>query len=264
MNVFAFDIETVPDIDGGRRLLGLEDLADSEVVDAMQALRRAETGGTDFQRLHLHRVVVISIAAQIEGRFRLFSLGGDEAQGEGDIIQRFFDGIERYTPVLVSWNGSGFDLPVLHYRGLMHGVSAGCYWDTGAANRDFRFNNYLNRFHERHLDLMDVLAGYQARANAALEDIASLCGLPGKMGMSGAEVAERVTAGDVASVRDYCETDVLNTYLLYLRFQRFRGQLDGETVERECERVRSALDALDRPHLRAFLEAWQAAARPPE
>src|SRR5947208_7804359 len=70
-------------------------------------------------------------------------------------MRRFFEGIERYTPQLVSWNGGAFDLPVLQYRALMHGVGAARYWDWGDDDRDFRFNNYLARFHTRHLDLMD-------------------------------------------------------------------------------------------------------------
>ncbi len=256
MNVFAFDIETVPDTDAGRRLHGFTDLDDQEVAAAMFALRRAQTGGSDFLRLHLHRVVVISVAARIGDRFRVFSLGGEPGSDEADILQRFFDGIERYVPLLVSWNGSGFDLPVLHYRSLMHGIAAPCYWDTGDEQRDFRFNNYLNRFHERHTDLMDVLAGYQPRAAAPLDEIATLCGLPGKLGMSGDRVHERIAAGDHATVRDYCETDVLNTYLLYLRFERFRGRLDAAGFEAECERVRAALTEMDRPHLNEFLAAW--------
>jgi len=255
MNVFAFDIETVPDIAGGRRLYGLEGLDDADAAEAMLALRRQQSGGSEFLRLHLHRVAVISVAARIGERFTVFSLGegGDD---EAEVLQRFFDGLERYVPRLVSWNGSGFDLPVLHYRAMIHGVAAPKYWDTGGADREFRFNNYLNRFHDRHTDLMDVLAGYQSRANAPLEEIAALCGLPGKLGMSGAQVRERIAAGDFDAVRDYCETDVLNTYLLWLRFERMRGNLDGDGHAAECERVRATLAEAGRPHLEEFLQAW--------
>ncbi len=256
MNVFAFDIETVPDTGAGRRLFGLEGLDDHAVAEAMLSLRRAETDGSDFMRLHLHQVVVISVAARIGDRFKVFSLGGEPDAGERDILQRFFDGVERYVPTLVSWNGGGFDLPVLHYRGLMHGVTASRYWDSGDADREFRFNNYLNRFHGRHLDLMDVLAGYQPRGTAPLDDIATLCGLPGKMGMDGSRVRDYIEAGDYAPVRDYCETDVLNTYLLYLRFERFRGRLSEDEWQAGCERVRSTLREMDRPHLNEFLSAW--------
>ena len=87
------------------------------------------------------------------------------------------DGIERYTPQLVSWNGGGFDLPVLNHRALIHGVTAAKYWDWGDDDRDFKFNSYLGRYHTRHLDLMDVLAMYQPRASAGLDAMASRGGI---------------------------------------------------------------------------------------
>jgi predicted PolB exonuclease-like 3'-5' exonuclease len=165
MNVFVFDIETVPDVASGRRLYGLETLDDEGVAKALFHLRRQETGGSEFLRLHLHRVVAISAVLRSGDRVKVWSLG-EESSSEKELLERFFDGLDKFVPTLVSWNGSGFDLPVLHYRALLHGVAAPRYWDTGDDDRDFRWNNYLSRYHSRHTDLMDVLAGYQARANA--------------------------------------------------------------------------------------------------
>jgi predicted PolB exonuclease-like 3'-5' exonuclease len=156
----------------------------------------------------------------------------------------------------VSWNGSGFDLPVLHYRALRHGLSAPRYWETGADDQSFRWNNYLSRFHERHTDLMDVLSAYQPRATAPLDEIAQLLGLPGKMGHSGAEVWEQFQQGNLEGIRNYCETDVLNTYLVYLRYELMRGNLDDAGYRRETKLVRDTLTAANRPHLNAFLAAW--------
>ncbi len=255
MNVLAFDLETVPDLTGGRRVYGLDGLEDADVSRAMAARRRQETG-SEFPRLHLHRVVAVSLAGIVNGRFRVWSLGELDDQ-EPQLLQRFFDGLDRYVPDLVSWNGNGFDIPVLHHRALIHGLTAPRYWETGDNDRSFRFNNYLNRYHERHTDLMDVLASFQMRGAAPLDEMATLCGLPGKMGMSGSAVADAVANGELEAVRNYCETDVLNTYLLYLRFQHFRGALDETDYSRECDRVAEALAASDRPHLLGFLEAWR-------
>src|SRR5205085_753389 len=80
---------------------------------------------------------------------RLWSLG-DCGSPEGELVQRFFDGIEKYSPALVSWNGSAFDLPVLTYRALLAGVAAPRFWETGAEDPAFRYNNYLSRYHWRH------------------------------------------------------------------------------------------------------------------
>ena len=121
--VLVFDIETVPDVAGLRRLFAVgSDLSDDDVAELAFQRRRQATGG-DFLQLHLHRVVAIACALRDRESFRVWSLGEPE-DDEGSMIQRFFDGIEKYTPQIVSWNGGGFDLPVLHYRGLIHGVHA--------------------------------------------------------------------------------------------------------------------------------------------
>jgi hypothetical protein len=156
----------------------------------------------------------------------------------------------------VSWNGGGFDLPVLQYRSLKAGVQATRYWETGDEDTAFRYNNYLSRFHWRHLDLMDVLAGFQGRARAGLADVAALLGFPGKLGFSGDQVWDAYLGGRLAQVRQYCETDVLNTYLIYLRFQYLRGRYDQAGLAAELERVRALLRASSEPQHAAFLQAW--------
>ena len=259
MNVFVFDIETVPDVENARRLWGLEELDDDGVAAVMYSKRQQETGGaTDFIRHHLHRIVAIAAAFREDDRLKLWSLG-EEDSSEEELVRRFFEGVERYSPTLVSWNGGGFDLPVLHYRAMLHGIAAPRYWDTGEEDRSFRYNNYLGRFHWRHIDLMDVLAGYQARAFAPLDQMASILGFPGKMGMTGADVWDYYRAGKIKAIRAYCETDVLNTYLVFLKFQHMRGHLQDTQLRRELEQVRDFLASSEHPHLQEFLSAWNAA-----
>lgn len=256
MNLFVFDIETVPDVAGGRRLYDLEGLDEAETVKAMQHIRRQQTGGDDFLRPYLQRIVAISMVMRQEGdTCRVWSLGTLE-DSERELIRQFFGGIAKYTPTLVSWNGNNFDLPVLHYRALLHGVSAPRYWEIGDTDREFRYNSYLGRYHWRHVDLMDVLAGFSPRAFAPLDDIATLLGLPGKQGMDGSKVWEAYRAGELAAIRQYCETDVLNTYLVYLRFELMRGNLDEAAYQAECALLRNTLQAAGQPHLDAFLNAW--------
>jgi predicted PolB exonuclease-like 3'-5' exonuclease len=254
MHCFSFDIETIPDIELGRALLGLEGLSDEDVVTAM-TFKRQQATGSDFLPLHQHRIVAISVALRTGDSFRIWSLG-DESAGEAELVRRFFDGIERYTPDLVSWNGGGFDLPVLHYRALKHRVRAPRYWESGDGDRDFRWNNYLSRYHWRHVDLMDVLANFNNRAFARLDEIAVMLGFPGKLGMSGDKVWDAWCAGGVREIRNYCETDVLNTWLVYLRFEYLRGRLDAKDLEREFALVRATIDAQNEPHWQQFLAAW--------
>ena len=252
--VLTFDIETIPDISGLIKLYDLPaDTPPSEIAEiAFQ--RRRQANGSDFLQHHVHRVLVISCALRSDEGFRVWSLFGED---EAAIIQRFFDGIEKYTPQLVSWNGGGFDLPVLHYRALVHGLSAPRYWDMGEDDREFKWNNYISRYHTRHLDLMDLLALYQPRANVGLDDIAKLVGFPGKLGMDGSQVWPAYQRGEIAAIRDYCETDAVNTYLMYLRFQLLRGQFTAERYQQECDVVRAQLGVLDQAHWREFLAAWQ-------
>lgn len=254
MTTLVFDIETVPDVAGYRRLHGLDDVADDDVARIMLHQRRQEAG-TEFVRLHLHRVVAVSCVLRRGDELKVWSLGEIESD-EQELLTRFFDGISRLTPTLVSWNGSGFDLPVMHYRALMHGVQATRYWETGDSDQSFKWSNYLSRFHWRHIDLMDVLAGFQARANAPLDDIAKLLGAPGKLGMDGSRVWDAWQAGEIAKIRDYCETDALNTWLVHLRFEFMRGHFDATRLKAEAQRVEDFLRESGKTHFNEFLEAW--------
>lgn len=253
--VLAFDIETVPDVEGLRRLHGLDArISDKDVAEMAFQLRRQATGN-DFLPLHLHRVIVISCALRDRDSFKIWSLGAG-GESEGEIIQRFFEGIEKYTPQIVSWNGGGFDLPVLHYRAMINGVAASRYWEMGDEDRDFKWNNYLSRYHTRHLDLMDLLALYTGRANAPLDDLAKLCGFPGKLGVDGSQVWTLFQEGRLSEIRDYCETDVVNTYLVHCRFQLMRGALSKAAYDEEVALVRSSLAELDGSHWKEYLAAW--------
>lgn len=251
----VFDVESVPDVAGVRLLYGLESGLDDEEVAEFAFQKRRAAAGTDFLPLHLQRVVAISCVLRDDSGFRVWSLGSP-SDSEGALIQRFFDGVEKYTPQLVSWNGGGFDLPVLHYRGLIHGITAARYWDLGNDDRDFKWNNYISRYHTRHLDLMDLLALYQPRANAPLDELAKLIGLPGKIGMDGSEVWAAYRAGRLGAIREYCETDVVNTYLVYLRFQLMRGAMTRKAYGEEHALVRGSIAALKGPQWKAFLDGW--------
>lgn len=254
--VLVFDLETIPDVSGLRTLLGSDAaLSDAEVAAQAFAARREKTG-SDFLQHHLHRVAAISCVFRDDEGFRVRSLGSlDDA--EPKLIQDFYRIVERYTPQLVSWNGGGFDLPVLNYRALIHGINAARFWEMGDEDRDFKWNNYLSRYHTRHLDLMDHLAMYTGRANAPLDDLAKLCGFPGKMGVDGSQVWSLYQEGRLQEIRDYCETDVVNTYLVYCRYQLLRGRLTRDAYDTEIALVRTSLQNIDAPHWRDYLSLWQ-------
>jgi len=258
MNCLVFDIETIPDVAFGRRFHGLDDLPDEQVAKAMFALQR-QSSGSEFLPYEQHRIVAISCVLRSRDGLRVWSLG-ELHSSEHELVERFFEGIEKFTPDLISWNGSGFDLPVLALRALAAGVRAPRYWETGDGDTAFRYNNYLSRFHWRHTDLMDVLSGFQGRGRVSLDRAACLLGLPGKLGFSGDQVWDAWLAGNLVGIRQYCETDVLNTYLIYLRFEMMRGRFTRERYAEEVERVKALLRSGKDPHFTEFLRVWETTA----
>ncbi|HRA79049.1 MAG TPA: 3'-5' exonuclease, partial [Burkholderiaceae bacterium] len=235
--VLCFDIETVPDVAGLRGILGVDALVDDAGVAERAFARRREQTGSDFLPLHLHRVVAIGALLRDDNGLKVRCIG-QPGDPEETLVKGFYQLVDRHTPQLVSWNGGGFDLQVLHYRGLVHGVQAARYWEQGSDDREFKWNNYLGRYHSRHLDLMDVLALYTPRANAPLDELARLCGFPGKLGMDGSQVWPAYLAGRLPEIRGYCETDVANTYLMFCRFQSMRGLWTPEHYRRELALLR--------------------------
>lgn len=260
MNVLVFDIETIPDVVGGKKIYNLdENLSNTETAEALFEIRRKENG-TEFLKHHLHQVVAISCVYRNThtDQLHVWSLG-DEQADEKTIIQKFFDGIEQKQPTIVSWNGAGFDLPVLHYRAMLNSVVAERYWEQGVNEQSYKWNNYISRYHERHTDLMDLIAMFTGRANAPLDQMATLLGFPGKMGMSGDKVWQTYIEGSIKAIRNYCETDVLNTFLVYLRFQLMRGNLLPTQYDTEIKRLKAWLREQESEHFKEFLAIWESA-----
>ena len=253
--IIAFDIETVPDTDGGRALFDLEGLTPTEAARAMLAARRTKIPDAVMLPLYQHKVVAISVAARWDQEgFVVKSLGNLESS-EVELVAEFFRAVEK-RPTLVTWNGNGFDLPVLQYRALFHAIASTPFWDTGDFDREFKFNNYQSRYHKRHVDLMDVLARFQPRGSAPLDDIAKLIGLPGKSGIGGAGVFEAYLNEELQAIRDYCEVDALNTYLIFLRFELIRGAFTKVQYDHEIELVRNWLTDSKIQHFVEFANEW--------
>lgn len=257
--VLVFDIESIPDVAGLRLLRDAPaESSDQQVYEAWVEERKVK-GQSDFAPLHLQRVLVISCVFRNADGLRIHSFVDRDDASEGRVIQNFYNSIDKHVPQLVSWNGGGFDLPVLHWRGLRHGVVADKYWDLGDDDREFKWNNYISRYHMRHLDLMDLLAMYQPRATAPMDAMARLCGFPGKLGMDGSQVFQAYRDGKLEEIRRYCETDVMNTYLLYCRYQKMRGGLTEAEYDQEIVLVKNSLAELAgaESHWREYLDAWR-------
>jgi 3'-5' exonuclease len=167
-----------------------------------------------------HKIVAIG-ALRFDGHYEVKRLGiVGEAKDEPGILSDFARVLEERRPCLVTFNGRGFDMPVIATRCLRHGVPLRHYYRS----RDVRYRYSP----EGHLDLMDYVADFGAAKPSKLDVIAKLCGMPGKVGVDGKDVGPLVHAGRLQEVLNYCLCDVAQTAAIFLRVQLVRGELDRE------------------------------------
>jgi predicted PolB exonuclease-like 3'-5' exonuclease len=235
--VLIWDLETIPDAAAYARMKGTPDLETTEAEEQM---------GDKFQKLPLHKIVCIGalIAMRDGEHWAAKSLGAPPVgeRTEGELIEAFVERIGELRPQLVSFNGHGFDLPVLRYRAMVHNVAA-----PGLGRRP-----YFNRYTDDALDLCDVLASFDARSRMSLDGLARFLGLAGKPpDIDGSQVAARVKEGRIQEVANYCETDVVNTYRIWLRYELFRGVLTREQFSASEQDLRAFVGAraAERPYL---------------
>lgn len=186
--------------------------------------------------------------------------GGEAKWDEQQLLAKFWQYLAECAPRVVTWNGKGFDLPVLRSRAMMHGISARSWYQAGT-----KWDSYMQRFApDWHCDLMEQLSDYRACASMKLDEIAQAIGLPGKMGGHGSEVEAMVARGEIDNVRAYCEADCLNLFALYVRWALLSGRTDAKGHNASLESLVRCLESEKdvRPHLGEFLDRWRATRRP--
>lgn len=242
-SVLVWDLETVPDLDAVRRIHGAAEASDAEAGELL---------GGAFPKLPLHKIVCIGalLAERTPHGFSVTALGAPHIgqRAEARLISDFAAKIQETKPQLIGFNGHGFDLPVKRYRAMVNYVSA-----PGLICR-----NYFNRYSDECLDLCDALASFDGRGKLKLDDLCRVLGLPGKpKDTDGSCVAELVAAGRIQDVANYCETDVVNTYRVFLRYELFRGGLDGSGFVSSEENLQHFLSAQipSKPHLSCVASA---------
>ena len=254
--ILVFDIETITDLKVGRHLYRL-DLSDDVTESALAKIFRQDKG-SDFPPLPLHEVVCIS-GLWIEGNdLKLFSWT-QEHYTEKQLLQRFVNIFNEKHPILVSWNGKQFDLPVIMQRCLYHGVSAANLYEHGEWNRQKRQDNYQNRYQLRHTDLMDILSHFNLRNIQKLDDLAEYLGLAGKRLDTGYQVTEQVKQQQWLKMSTHCEGDVLNTWLIYLRWLLLRGFVSLDQYQTWLKATIHYVKS--EPRQQKYLQLWQASAQ---
>jgi predicted PolB exonuclease-like 3'-5' exonuclease len=236
-HVIVWDLETIPDAAAAARIAGA---SNGEVEEPTEGEK------PKFPRLPLHQIACIGalIAEKEEAGWSVRALGAPHMgeRTERELITAFVERIALLRPKLVTFNGQGFDLPVLRYRAMLHSVPA-----PGLSARP-----YFNRYTEDAVDLCDVLSSFDGRGKVSLDMLCRTLNLPGKPdGIEGSQVARFVRDGRIQEVADYCETDVVNTYRVWLRYELFRGALAAAEFEASeaalTEHIRGKV--VERPHL---------------
>ncbi len=230
------DIETVPDTTRWVR---------PEVAPGKEA---------PFPPTWAHRIIVIG-CLWLDADYRLRRLGviGGSSLDEGQLLEDFARFVGRSKPVLVTYNGRSFDLPVIALRSLCHGVPLPWYYQERGVR--YRFSE------EGHLDLCDWLTDHGATRSSSLDAIARLIGLPGKVGVDGSQVEGLYLGGRLDEIQRYCLADVVQTAGVFLRFRllqgaispaAYRAAVDALLVELDKDaRVADVVGKIDRDVLRA-------------
>ncbi len=216
-SVIVWDLETVPDLRGFAAANDLAGKAEHEIREVL---------GNKFPKHIYHSIACIGalVAHRESEHWVVDALGAPHVgeRTEKQLIYSFVDKIAELSPQLVTFNGNSFDLPVLRYRAMINEVSA-----PGLAARP-----YFNRYTEDALDLCDVLSSFAPHTKASLNELSRIMGMPGKPnGIDGGEVERYFLEGKIKEIADYCETDVVNTYRVWLRYELFRGRLTEKGFE---------------------------------
>jgi predicted PolB exonuclease-like 3'-5' exonuclease len=250
--IIAWDLETVPDLSAAARMLDLGRATETEVREAL---------GEGFPKHPLHKIVCIGAlvaSRQAEG-WRVDALGAPHVneRSEADLIRSFAERVGQLRPQMVTWNGHSFDLPVLRYRAMVNRVSA----------EGLQVRQYFHRYTEDALDLCDVLGSYVPGGKVKLDEVTKILGLTGKPeGIDGSRVEEMVQAGQIEEVARYCESDVLNTYRVWLVYEVFRGAITAKELDWSEAQIREfvASRKTANPHLCAAVGIVKSAETAPD
>ncbi|MDZ5762355.1 3'-5' exonuclease [Candidatus Cyrtobacter comes] len=256
---FVLDIETIPDILSARRLLVDYESSDVEIENKIIQYHLDITGGKNaFLRQPFHQVVCISFLEaeiQYEGEYEFYKIkqlrsGGNLNSSEADLIRGFFDYLSSPIARLITFNGRSFDIPVLKYRAMIHGVQAAWLHRSGD-----KWNSYNSRYSVNwHCDLVEALSDFGVSARVKMNEVCAALNIPGKLDTEGSMVRDMYYDGKLKEIRDYCELDVLSTYLIYIRYMHHVGILKNYQVH-----IQDVIDFLnveqkERGNLKNFLE----------
>ncbi len=211
---FVFDIESIPDIPFLRELLEQPPEDEHEMLErASEEFGRGKSGFLPPMYHQMVSWVGLWITASGEPRQKVAWNGVNEREG----LVALIDTLSSYKDFgVIHHNGKGFDLPLITYRAMKHGLQL----PPRLSAHDIRY-----RFSKHNLDLMDEFSNFGASSFPKLKHIGALIGIPVKMTGEGNEVLEMFRNGDLDRIEHYCYEDVMATYLIWLHLQYTNNEL---------------------------------------
>ncbi|ASI47787.1 MAG: 3'-5' exonuclease [Anaplasma ovis] len=262
-SLLVFDIETVPDTDSCDNLVGR--VVDGGVTAKREAMAdyhlEVTSGQNQFLRQPFHKIVTISfLRADIRRdlgcehfTLREIRSGGTVSSTERELVRGLLGYISTIKPRIVTFNGRTFDLPVIKYRAMVHGIQAGYLYNSGD-----KWNNYFQRYStDWHCDLLDYLSDFGTSARVKMHEVCSVLNFPGKIGIDGSEVMRMYDCGQLSEIRDYCESDVINTYLVYLRLMHHQGRMTSDGYNECIKDLLAYLQSSGNRHMLEFVAEWE-------
>lgn len=255
---FIFDIETIADGELVSKIrYPNESLTPGEALARYQAQLLAETGK---DVLPVTFMLPISVAvAKVDAEYRLLDVAVlDAPKYRPQVITRhFWQGWNAYgRPTLVSFNGRGYDVPVMELAAYRYGYSVPAWFNVNARTYEQSRNRYNSM---AHLDLLDLMSNFGAsRISGGLNLLANLIGKPGKTGVDGSQVQQMYDAGEVGAINDYCRCDVLDTYFVFLRTRVLLGKLTIDDEHRLVGEAKTWLEIQSEtiPVYQSYLSHW--------
>jgi len=239
MTRLALAIAAVPDVEAGRAIYNLGDLADDGVYKAMRHLHNQQRG---TERLPLYQYRIVSASAVVEsdsGEVSLVSLTGEN---EADLLEKLAHLMSRVSG-LISWDGENFDRPVLVYRYLKHCMTCPAVFE------------YLVET-MAHVTLSAEFSGFQEPKRLSLSEMATVLGLPGDNGLESIDVLERYQQGELIELSQACDIDALNSFLISKRLELTKGELKNSEYQEDCDTLHDYLSESKKTHLSQFATAW--------
>ncbi len=254
----VFDVEAVADgaLVSKIRYPG-QNLSDRDAVGKYRAELMAQKGNDVLPTTFMLPAAVA--VGKVNAKFRLLDVTLLDAPDyrPHEITRRFWQGWTHYgKPTLVTFNGRGYDVPVLELAAYRYGLSVPAWFNVDAKS----FEQSRNRYNTSvHIDLMDLFTNFgAAAATGGLNLFANLIGKPGKTGIDGSKIQDMYDAGELAAINDYCRCDVLDTYFIFLRTRVLLGKLTLEDEHAIVAETKQWLEsqAASSPAFANYLEHW--------